>query len=194
MRRSKIIPRVDSDSPLPRDVACVTWPTILLSRGTMRVPPESMSTAVFAVTGSPSFSFFESRDFASSAGITVPGAILTDSALAPCAGEDSGAVCASTTAEVSVSRSRSLDSENVICTSRFGNKKLYMRRRRTRGPSTGAPSHARARFAQMTGSSLFERCHAPSGAAMRQLAEAGEYLNNGPRDLYRTEIRIQRQS
>src|SRR5579864_2873328 len=122
MRRSKVIPSVDSDSPLARDLASVTWPAILVSCGTITVPPESISTVTFAVTGSPSFAFLESSDFASSAGITVPGAILTASVLGD---GELGGVCAST-AEVSISRTRSLGTDNVMGNLRCGKKKLYM--------------------------------------------------------------------
>src|SRR5436309_3345995 len=57
---SNTIPNADSDSPLARAEACVTWPTTFAPLGITVFPSDFTASVVRAFTGSPGLHFFES--------------------------------------------------------------------------------------------------------------------------------------
>src|SRR5882724_10908915 len=69
---SNTIPSDDSDSPLARAEACVTWPTSFEPFGITVFPSDFAASVVFAFTGSPGLHFFESIGELSAALNAVP--------------------------------------------------------------------------------------------------------------------------
>src|SRR6266850_7663396 len=69
---SNTMPSDDSDSPLARAEACVTWPTSFEPLGITVFPSDFAASVVRAFTGSPGLHFFESIDVLSAALNAVP--------------------------------------------------------------------------------------------------------------------------
>src|SRR5713226_2032121 len=69
---SNTMPSDDSDSPLARAEACVTWPTSFAPFGITVFPSDFTASVVCAFTGSPGLLLFESMGELSAALIAVP--------------------------------------------------------------------------------------------------------------------------